>query len=411
MRITRFLDEQDRPRCGVDLGDGQADVFAHDDPLGPLEPTGRRVVIHRRLAPIQPVNVFCIGINYVEHAAETGKDVPEHPVVFMKPTSAVTDPGSPIVLPASAAADEVDYEVELAVVIGTPGRDIPEADALDHVLGYTVANDVSARKWQKHGGGGQWIRGKSFDTFCPLGPVLVTPGSGPDELGDPQALSLRTTVNGKTLQDGTTADMIHSVAKAHRLPQPGYDAPPRHADPHRHAARRRRGPRPPRLARARRRGERHHRRHRHADQPRARAAHAVSVSAPLHGSRRSWHGENPGRGGCLWSAHGRPSASNSGNAWAKSSPQPRQLAHHRGQPGVQGQALLAGPKPKPPVHPLQRPPQPGDRPVLPQPLLLDHPPKRHAGGRRGDRLGGRELPMDPLDKRIQREIGVPLERV
>ncbi|MFW6051114.1 MAG: fumarylacetoacetate hydrolase family protein [Myxococcota bacterium] len=210
MRITRFMDDEGTPQAGVDLGDGTADVFATDDPLRDRRPTGKRVAIARRLAPVRPTTIFCIGLNYRRHAEETGAKLPEHPVVFMKPTSAVQHPGAPIRLPACCTrGPEVDFEGELAVVVGTEGRDIPVDRALEHVLGYAVANDVSARRWQKHGGGGQWIRGKGFDTFCPLGPVLVTT----EDVADPQALPLRTEVDGTVMQESHTGDMIFTVAE------------------------------------------------------------------------------------------------------------------------------------------------------------------------------------------------------
>ena len=141
-----------------------------------LEPTGEQVELSKvsLLAPVVPTNIFCIGLNYREHAKEGGQPIPQQPVVFMKPTSTLLDPGEPILVPACCDPEgEVDYECELAVVIGKPARNVSKEDALGHVLGYTAANDVSARKWQFMPGG-QWIRGKSFDTFCPLGPVLVT---------------------------------------------------------------------------------------------------------------------------------------------------------------------------------------------------------------------------------------------
>jgi 2-keto-4-pentenoate hydratase/2-oxohepta-3-ene-1,7-dioic acid hydratase in catechol pathway len=113
-------------------------------------------------------------------------------------------------LPAACGhGPEVDFEAELAVIIGREAKNVPEDQALEYVLGYTCANDVSARHWQKHGGGGQWVRGKSFDTFCPLGPVLVTA----DEIPDPQSLSVRCGVNGDRMQDGNTADMIFPVRR------------------------------------------------------------------------------------------------------------------------------------------------------------------------------------------------------
>jgi 2-keto-4-pentenoate hydratase/2-oxohepta-3-ene-1,7-dioic acid hydratase in catechol pathway len=128
----------------------------------------------------------------------------------MKPTTCVTGPQAGIPLPnACEQGPEVDYEAELAVVIGRRARDVPVDRALEQVLGYTCANDVSARRWQKHGGGGQWVRGKSFDGFCPLGPALVTT----DDIPDPQALTLRCELNGREMQHGHSSDMIFSVAE------------------------------------------------------------------------------------------------------------------------------------------------------------------------------------------------------
>ncbi|MBI5446728.1 MAG: fumarylacetoacetate hydrolase family protein [Deltaproteobacteria bacterium] len=208
MRIARFRDESGRRCWGEDLGDGTARELA-GSPLEELAPTGRRAKIAGLLAPVEPPNIFCIGLNYREHARETGTPLPEEPVIFMKPTTAVCPPGGAIRIPAcSTRGPEVDYEAELAVVIGRTARDVEEARALEYVLGYTAANDVSARKWQRRNGG-QWIRGKSFDSFCPLGPVLVTR----DELPDPQALALRTTLNGRVVQESSTADMIFPVAR------------------------------------------------------------------------------------------------------------------------------------------------------------------------------------------------------
>ncbi|MET0100166.1 MAG: fumarylacetoacetate hydrolase family protein [Sedimenticola sp.] len=216
MRITRFIDDRGETRFGRELDPGQAELL-EGDLFGDLRGTGEIVDIGRRLAPLVPVNIFCIGLNYREHARETGIALPENPVIFMKPTSALSHPGDDIVLPAcSHHGPEVDYEAELAVVIGKAARNVPQTDALDHVFGYTCANDVSARKWQMHGGGGQWIKGKSFDTFCPLGPVLVTA----DEIPDPQRLAVRATLNGEVMQDGNTSDMIFTVASLiHQLSQ------------------------------------------------------------------------------------------------------------------------------------------------------------------------------------------------
>jgi len=218
MRIVRFLDDQGQVRLGtaplppVEAGDAidEAAVLLEGELFGKLKPTGETVKIAKLLRPIEPVNLFCIGANYAEHVKESGLPMPDNPVIFMKPTTAANDPGEPIRIPAACdPAGEVDYECELAIVIGRQGRDISEGDALDHVLGYTAANDVSARKWQKSGGGGQWIRGKSFDTFCPLGPAIVTA----DDIPDPQALTIRTVLNGEVMQNSTTGDMIFTVAK------------------------------------------------------------------------------------------------------------------------------------------------------------------------------------------------------
>lgn len=209
MRIIRFIDVEDAVRWGLEAEEGQASVLA-GDLFAELVPTGEQVAVKRRLAPLAPTNIFCIGLNYREHAAESGLAPPEQPVVFAKPTSAVCGPGDAIRLPACCRrGPEVDYECELAVVIGQAARNVARADALSYVLGYTCANDVSARKWQLHAGGGQWIRGKGFDTFCPLGPALVTA----DEIPDPQTLGIRTILNGATMQDHTTGDMIFTVAE------------------------------------------------------------------------------------------------------------------------------------------------------------------------------------------------------
>ncbi len=161
----------------------------------------------RLLAPIPEPgrNVFCLGRNYAEHAAERGAAVPEHPVYFTKPGTAVVGPGDDVV--HHAVTTELDYEVELAVIIGAGGKDIARADALRHVFGYTVINDVTARDLQKRHA--QWFKGKSLDTFCPMGPVLVTA----DEVPDPQALAISLRVNGQMRQQSHTSKMIFPVAQ------------------------------------------------------------------------------------------------------------------------------------------------------------------------------------------------------
>ena len=159
------------------------------------------------LAPVVPTGVLCIGLNYRKHAEESGAQPPEQPILFMKLPSAVQDPGGDIVLPRRLRSDQVDYEAELAVVIGRRCHNVTREEALDYVLGYTCGNDVSARDWQLQWGGGQWCRGKTFATFCPLGPALVTP----EDIPDPNALAIKTVINGETMQDWTTRDMIFDV--------------------------------------------------------------------------------------------------------------------------------------------------------------------------------------------------------
>lgn len=172
-----------------------------------LHPTAESATVKRLLAPIEPRAILCIGLNYRQHAAETGAAIPPFPVLFFKNPACVQDPGGAIEIPRYLRSEQMDYECELAVVIGRPAKNVPRAKALDYVLGYTCANDVSARDWQLGGGGNQWNRGKSFDTFCPLGPCLVTPASIPN----PNALRIRTMVDGEVLQDSNTADMIFDI--------------------------------------------------------------------------------------------------------------------------------------------------------------------------------------------------------
>lgn len=156
--------------------------------------------------PPRPGKIVAIGLNYMDHVRESGMDVPARPLVFTKFTTSVIGDGDPIAIDRSLT-ERVDWEVELAAVIGRTMTRVASDDALDHVSGYTVANDVSARDVQF--ADGQWVRGKSLDTFCPLGPRVVPAA----EIGDPQALGLRTRVNGETVQDSTTAEMVFGVAE------------------------------------------------------------------------------------------------------------------------------------------------------------------------------------------------------
>ncbi len=177
------------------------------DIFGTFTVTSEIVSLDKLLAPVPPAVVFGIGLNYRQHAAECGREAPAHPVLFMKAPNAIQNPGDPILLPRHLRSDKVDYECELAVVIGKRCRNVSPKDALDHVLGYTCLNDISARDWQMEWGGGQWCRAKTFDTFAPLGPWLVTP----DELPDPNDLTIRTILNGDIVQESSTRDMIFDV--------------------------------------------------------------------------------------------------------------------------------------------------------------------------------------------------------
>lgn len=209
MRVIRFIDGDGHVRYGHDQRDGAAAVLG-GDPWQGLSPTQERAQVSKLLAPAAPGTIFCTGLNYHQHAIEMDVPAPERPIVFMKNPASLQHPSQPIVLPACCMdPPEVDFEIELAVVLARSTKNVSPDDALDHVLGYTVANDVSARLWQKQRGGGQWVRAKSFDTFCPLGPVLATK----DEIPDPQNLRVTTKLNGEMMQQAHTADMIFGVSE------------------------------------------------------------------------------------------------------------------------------------------------------------------------------------------------------
>ncbi|HWI71346.1 MAG TPA: fumarylacetoacetate hydrolase family protein [Baekduia sp.] len=157
-------------------------------------------------APVRPGKIVAIGLNYLDHCREANMDPPERPLVFTKWTSSIVGPSDDIVVDRELT-DAVDWEVELGVVIGQRMKDVPATKALNYVFGYTVANDVSARDVQT--ADGQWVRAKSMDTFCPLGPVVVTA----DEVPDPQALRIWTKVNGETMQEADTSLMVFGVAE------------------------------------------------------------------------------------------------------------------------------------------------------------------------------------------------------
>jgi 2-keto-4-pentenoate hydratase/2-oxohepta-3-ene-1,7-dioic acid hydratase in catechol pathway len=206
MKIVRYRDPGGTIHYGSREPDGSI-LRIVGDVFGDHRTSADRAVVDKLLAPIAPTQLLCIGLNYRKHAQETNAKIPEYPILFMKGINAVQNPGDPIVLPKHLASREVDYECELAVVIGKPAKNVSRDRALDFVLGYTCANDVSARDWQKQYGGGQWCRGKTFDTFAPLGPCLVTP----DEIPNPNALKIATILGGERVQDWTTEDMIFDV--------------------------------------------------------------------------------------------------------------------------------------------------------------------------------------------------------
>jgi 2-keto-4-pentenoate hydratase/2-oxohepta-3-ene-1,7-dioic acid hydratase in catechol pathway len=206
MRIIRFLDSADQVHFGADQGDGtalriQGDIFANHTV------THQKVAVKKLLAPLVPPSILCIGLNYRKHAEEGGNPIPKFPILFMKTPGAIQNPGDPVEIPVKCASHQVDWECELAVIIGKKAKNVSKANALDYVFGYTAANDVSARDWQKDWGGSQWCKGKTFDTFCPLGPAIVTK----DEIPNPNSLQIQTLLNGQAVQNSNTADMIFDV--------------------------------------------------------------------------------------------------------------------------------------------------------------------------------------------------------
>lgn len=206
MKIVRYLDQNQHIQTGALQPDGSAEQLKGNISDGFVY-AGNSDTITKLLAPFVPTSILCIGLNYRRHAAEGGMNIPEWPILFAKGLNTLQNPGDPIQIPTFLPSEEVDYECELAVVIGKTCKNVKRENALDHVFGYTCANDVSARDWQIKKGGGQWCRGKFFDTFCPLGPCLVTT----DEIPNPNTLGIRTILNGETVQDWKTDDMIFDV--------------------------------------------------------------------------------------------------------------------------------------------------------------------------------------------------------
>jgi 2-keto-4-pentenoate hydratase/2-oxohepta-3-ene-1,7-dioic acid hydratase in catechol pathway len=203
----------------VDLNEADPSLPASLKPLLALGPgglrqaadalaRGRLVDPHsvQLLAPVpDPQKVICVGLNYADHARESGQTPPAEPVIFCKFPTAVAAHGQPIVLPA--VSQQVDYEAELVLVVGRGGRNIRKSEARSHIAGYCPGHDVSARDWQLRKPGGQWLLGKSFDTFAPFGPALVTA----DEINDPGQLRIQLRLNGRTMQDSSTSQFIFNV--------------------------------------------------------------------------------------------------------------------------------------------------------------------------------------------------------
>ncbi len=209
MKIIHFITEKNEQHYGAYHAEepGRARVI-EGDILGSFCLTERSAAIKKILPPVNPPNILALGFSYGKHAGETESRAPESPVLFIKGTNSLLAPGETILLP-KAGPDEVDYEAELAVVIGKRAKNVSPEKAMEFVLGYTCGNDVSARDWQMVKQKKQWARGKSFDTFCPLGPWLVTK----DEIPDPNNLRIRSILNGKVMQDSSTSDMLFTVAQ------------------------------------------------------------------------------------------------------------------------------------------------------------------------------------------------------
>ncbi len=203
--MTRFVRFQHGPTPVYGVVEGEEVAVIEPHPFSTYRPTGERVPLKglRLLAPVIPSKLVCVGKNYLDHAAEMDSEVPDSPLLFLKPSSSVIGPDEAIRLPTDLT-NEVHHEAELAVVIGALLQRVDEDTAMAGVLGYTAANDVSARDFQRSEN--QWFRAKGFDTFCPLGPAIAT------DL-DPGNLSVRSFVDGELRQDGTTADLVFGVPR------------------------------------------------------------------------------------------------------------------------------------------------------------------------------------------------------
>ncbi|TPX12398.1 uncharacterized protein E0L32_006810 [Thyridium curvatum] len=224
-RLVRFVAKEDDREYVGEPEDNALDIgaaLALDQPVSvrvftgssaldlSAEPTDKVLTVGRLLAPLtadEVGTIRCIGLNYRNHAREMNLELPDHPTLFFKPATCLGHPNAPLVIPEQATDGQADYEAELAVVIGREARNVPRADALSYVLGYTSSNDVTARKHQFHGA--QWGFGKGFDGFAPLGPCIVSTKSIPD----PSVIEIKTVLNGEVMQEGRGDDMIFSIAE------------------------------------------------------------------------------------------------------------------------------------------------------------------------------------------------------
>jgi 2-keto-4-pentenoate hydratase/2-oxohepta-3-ene-1,7-dioic acid hydratase in catechol pathway len=218
-RLVRFLAKDGKTYYGdailpagtTDIGKAKKARIIQGSPFANHEVTDQIEDVRMLLSPLARDDiktVRCLGLNYAEHARESKMPIPKYPILFYKPVTSVTGPFDPIPVPLPAQETSgLDYECELVAVIGKPAYNVSAANALDYVLGYAVGNDVSSREWQIQRGGGQWSLGKGFDGWAPIGPGIVSK----DIIKDPNNLRIKTLVNGKTVQNNNTSDMIFGV--------------------------------------------------------------------------------------------------------------------------------------------------------------------------------------------------------
>jgi 2-keto-4-pentenoate hydratase/2-oxohepta-3-ene-1,7-dioic acid hydratase in catechol pathway len=210
MKFARIIDRAGEVILTVQGADGalyRCEGASLVDPAS-VRVTNEPVNVKRFLSPVDPRALVCVAASYRKHIEECNLTEQPEPVIFMKNPAAAQGHECPIVIPA-VCGDEVDYEGELAVILSQDCHNVTQQQALERIAGYTVINDVSARIWQLERGGGQWVRGKSFNTFAPMGPFLVTP----DEVGNPDDLKIKTVLNGETVQESSTKYMIRGIAE------------------------------------------------------------------------------------------------------------------------------------------------------------------------------------------------------